>query len=63
MNTIDPKLLLKMYAMGFFPMANNEQDPKVEFFKPNKRFLIPISDFHIPKRFFKEFKKKNIFLK
>ena len=62
MNTIDPKLLLKMYTLGFFPMANSEQDIKVEFFKPNKRFLIPISNFHIPKKLFKDFKKKNIFL-
>ena len=63
MKIIDPKFLVKMYTKGFFPMAKSEQDTEVEFFKPYKRFLIPILDFHIPKRFFKEFKKKIIFLK
>ena len=62
MKIINPKFLLKMYSMGYFPMAKHNQDIEVEFFKPYKRFLIPISDFHIPKRFFREFKKKNIIL-
>ena len=62
MKIIDPQFLLKMYTKGYFPMAKSEQSIEVEFFKPYKRFLIPISDFHIPKRFFREFKKKNIIL-
>ena len=60
MQIIDPKFLLKMYTKGYFPMAKSEESIDIEFFKPRKRFLIPISDFHIPKRLFKEFKKKNI---
>ena len=51
-----------MYTKGYFPMAKSEESIDIEFFKPRKRFLIPISDFHIPKRLFKEFKKKNIIL-
>jgi len=62
MQIIDPKFLLKMYTKGYFPMAKSEESIDIEFFKPRKRFLIPISDFHIPKRLFKEFKKKNIIL-
>ena len=62
MKIIDPQFLLKMYTRGYFPMAKSKQGIEVEFFKPYKRFLIPISGFHIPKRFFREFKKKNIFL-
>ena len=62
MKIIDPQFLLKMYTKGYFPMAKSKQGIKVEFFKPYKRFLIPISDFHIPKKLFREFKKKNIFL-
>ncbi len=62
MHTIDPKFLLKMYTKGYFPMAKRKESIDVEFFKSNKRFLIPIADFHIPKRLFKEFKKKNIIL-
>jgi len=62
MHIIDPKFLIKMYSKGYFPMAKNEDSVGVAFLKPHKRFLIPISDFHIPKRLFKEFKKKNIVL-
>tara|TARA_B100001245_G_scaffold192592_1_gene150963 strand:- start:23 stop:214 length:192 start_codon:yes stop_codon:yes gene_type:complete len=62
MQIIDPKFLLQMYTKGYFPMAKSEESIDIEFFKPRKRFLIPISDFHIPKRLFKEFKKKNIIL-
>ena len=62
MHIIDLKFLLKMYTKGYFPMAKSKDSIDVEFFKPYKRFLIPISDFHIPKRLFKEFKKKNIIL-
>jgi Leu/Phe-tRNA-protein transferase len=62
MKIIDPQFLFEMYTKGYFPMAKSEQSIEVEFFKPYKRFLIPISDFHIPKRFFREFKKKNIIL-
>ena len=62
MKIIDPQFLLKMYTRGYFPMAKSKQGIKFEFFKPYKRFLIPISDFHIPKKLFREFKKKNIFL-
>ena len=62
MQTIDLQFLLKMYSKGYFPMAKKENNLEVEFIKPHKRFVIPILDFHIPKRLFKEFKKKNIIL-
>ena len=61
MKIIDPQFLLKMYTRGYFPMAKSKQGIEVEFFKPYKRFLIPISDFHIPKKLFREFKKKKYF--
>ena len=62
MKIINLQFLLNMYTQGYFPMAKSKQSIEVEFFKPNKRFLIPISNFHIPKKLFKDFKKKNIFL-
>ena len=42
MKIIDPQFLLKMYTRGYFPMAKSKQGIEVEFFKPYKRFLIPI---------------------
>lgn len=59
MNIIDPVSLINMYKIGYFPMGNNDQSNNVNFYKPNKRFLIPIQKFHIPKKIFKEYKKKN----
>ena len=63
MQFINSQFLLKMYTRGYFPMAENDQSNEVDFFKPYKRFLIPISNFHIPKSLLKDFKKKNKFIK
>ena len=60
---IDPQILIKMYKKGYFPMAENSLLKKINFYKPLKRFLIPINNFHLPKKLLKEFKKKNIYLK
>ena len=57
-NIIEPQTLFKMYKNGFFPMAENSFDKDINFYKPRKRFLIPIKKFHLPKRLFKEYKKK-----
>ena len=39
-------------------MAENAKNNNISFYKPEKRFLIPIQSFHIPKKLFYEFKKK-----
>jgi leucyl/phenylalanyl-tRNA--protein transferase len=39
-------------------MAENATSHEINFFKPKKRFIIPIDNFHIPKKLFNEFKKK-----
>ena len=44
-------------------MAVAQESEEVKFYKPNKRFIIPINNFHLPKKLFKEFKKKNINIK
>ena len=38
-------------------MAENGMSNKISFYKPEKRFIIPIDSFHIPKKLFNEFKK------
>jgi len=62
-NIIKPQTLFKMYKNGFFPMAENSFVEDINFYKPHKRFLIPIKKFHLPKRLFKEYKKKNLLSK
>ena len=39
-------------------MAENAMSNKISFYKPEKRFIIPIETFHVPKKLLREFKKK-----
>ena len=38
-------------------MADSKYSEEIKFYKPKLRFIIPISDFHYPKKLFNEFKK------
>ena len=57
MTTIEPRLLLKAYAMGVFPMAEDADDPEVFWVKPEKRGIIPLDDFHVPRSLAKTVKR------
>ena len=47
---ITPDVLLKAYACGIFPMAENADDPSLYWIEPDKRGLIPLDGFHVPRR-------------
>ena len=47
---ITPEVLLKAYACGIFPMAENVDDPSLYWFEPDMRGLIPLDGFHLPRR-------------
>src|ERR1044071_9748688 len=47
---ITPEVLLKAYACGIFPMAESADDPTLYWIEPEKRGIIPLDGFHIPKR-------------
>lgn len=47
---VTPDLLLKAYAAGIFPMAENHTDPNLFWVSPEQRGILPLEDFHIPKR-------------
>ena len=38
-------------------MAENAYSDEISFYKPKKRFIIPINSFHIPKKLFSDFKR------
>ena len=40
-------------------MADNVLSQEISFYKPKKRFIIPIRSFHIPKKLLLKFKKTN----
>ena len=52
--------LVNFYKKGYFPMAESATSKLVNLYQPKKRFLIPINNFHVPKKLFKLF-KKNIY--
>lgn len=50
MPALDADTLLKAYAIGVFPMAMSRDDPELHWFDPEKRGIIPLDRFHIPRR-------------
>tara|TARA_B100001996_G_scaffold292871_1_gene233072 strand:+ start:44 stop:697 length:654 start_codon:yes stop_codon:yes gene_type:complete len=55
--------LLDFYKKGLFPMADNADSEVINLYQPKKRFLIPINNFHVPKKLFKLFKKNTFTFK
>ncbi len=47
---ITPEVLLKAYACGIFPMAENADDPALYWVEPEQRGIIPLRDFHVSAR-------------
>jgi len=54
---LDTKQLIRLYKKGYFPMAESANSREINFFKPQKRFIIPIYSFHLPRKLFSEYKK------
>ena len=47
---LTPEVLLKAYACGIFPMAEDADDPALFWIDPPERGIIPLDAFHIPAR-------------
>jgi leucyl/phenylalanyl-tRNA--protein transferase len=47
---ITPEVLLKAYACGIFPMAESADDPSLYWIEPQRRGVIPLDEFHVPRR-------------
>ncbi len=47
---ITPQVLLKAYACGIFPMAESAEDTALFWIEPEKRGVLPLHQFHLPKR-------------
>ncbi|HXS06132.1 MAG TPA: leucyl/phenylalanyl-tRNA--protein transferase [Rhizomicrobium sp.] len=47
---LTPEILLRAYAEGLFPMAERRDDPALYWVSPERRGLIPLGNFHIPRR-------------
>jgi leucyl/phenylalanyl-tRNA--protein transferase len=47
---ITPEILLKAYAAGIFPMAEDADDPTLFWVEPRERGIIPLDAFRVSKR-------------
>jgi leucyl/phenylalanyl-tRNA--protein transferase len=47
---LTPEILLNAYAQGLFPMAERRDDPTLYWVSPEKRGVIPLDGFHVPRR-------------
>jgi leucyl/phenylalanyl-tRNA--protein transferase len=47
---LTPEILLRAYAEGLFPMAEQRSDPTLYWVSPEKRGVMPLQDFHVPRR-------------
>jgi leucyl/phenylalanyl-tRNA---protein transferase len=47
---LTPEILLRAYAEGVFPMAERRDDPTLFWVSPERRGIIPIDTFHVPRR-------------
>jgi len=50
MTVLTPQILLGAYASGIFPMAESRNDPDLYWIDPDVRGILPLTDFHIPRR-------------
>lgn len=47
---ITPELVLKAYAAGIFPMAEDRRDEQLFWVDPERRGILPLEAFHLPRR-------------
>jgi len=50
MTELTPELLLRAYAVGIFPMAETRDARDLYWIDPERRGIIPLERFHIPRR-------------
>lgn len=50
MSDIDAEMQLRAYAYGVFPMAESRDDPELYWIDPERRGILPLEGFHVPKR-------------
>lgn len=47
---LTPEILLKAYRAGIFPMAETADDPELFWVDPERRGILPLDAFHVPRR-------------
>ncbi len=60
MTGLTPGLLLRAYAAGVFPMAEHQDDSELFWVDPERRGVIPLDSFHVPRKL-KRTLKRHVF--
>jgi leucyl/phenylalanyl-tRNA--protein transferase len=47
---LTPEMLLRAYRAGIFPMAETADDPELFWVDPERRGILPLDGFHLPRR-------------
>lgn len=47
---ITAEILLEAYRQGVFPMADDKEDPRLYWYRPEERGILPLDDFHLSRR-------------
>src|ERR1700687_3724274 len=47
---LTPDILIEAYAAGIFPMAESADDRELFWVDPNRRGILPLEAFHVPRR-------------
>jgi leucyl/phenylalanyl-tRNA--protein transferase len=55
---LTPQILLRAYAAGIFPMADDAHDPEIFWVQPEQRGIIPLDAFHVPKSLARAVRRK-----
>lgn len=58
MIALTPELLLRAYAAGIFPMAEDAEDSEIFWVDPEQRGVLPLDRFHLPRRLARVLKRE-----
>ncbi|HEV7372498.1 leucyl/phenylalanyl-tRNA--protein transferase [Arenibaculum sp.] len=59
MEELTPTLLLRAYAVGVFPMAEDADSPELYWFDPERRGILPLDGFHVPRRLLRTVRRRH----
>ena len=54
---LTPELIIRAYRQGLFPMADAVDDPETFWVDPQMRGVMPLEDFHVPRRLVRTIKR------
>src|SRR5690625_305285 len=56
---LTPDLLLRAYALGVFPMAENRQSEELHWVDPDLRGVLPLDAVHLPRKLYRRLKRQD----